>query len=234
MFECALGMQYLHGVSSHVVRDFVTDIASHGCGYQRGHIHGSLKPTNILVADNGQACISDYGMVEIKPSGSACARYFSPEAWKGVCPSVLKCVKLLIFPLADNFQTFRRVFVCYELIRGARVYCFQLFQYSKRPQIFTSAPPWGVLSEDHIYKLVVREGDRPDRLQRNIEQKYGLTDKIWGIIEASWKKEATLRPTFTQIVEWWQIRHTEGAPEALRPILPSTSVGQTHSILVQT
>ena len=26
-----------------------------------------------------------------------------------------------------------------------------------------STPPWGVLSENHIYQLVVREGDRPDR-----------------------------------------------------------------------
>jgi serine/threonine protein kinase len=48
MFECALGMQYLHG---------------------RGVVHGSLKPTNILVADNGQVCIADYGMIEIEPSG---------------------------------------------------------------------------------------------------------------------------------------------------------------------
>ena len=53
---------------------------------QRGLVHGSLKPTNILVAENGQASIADCGMIHIKPSGSICPqRYFSPEAWKGVC-----------------------------------------------------------------------------------------------------------------------------------------------------
>lgn len=53
--------------------------------YQRGLVHGNLKPTNILIADNGQVCIADYGMVEIEPSGNARShQYFSPEAWKGV------------------------------------------------------------------------------------------------------------------------------------------------------
>jgi serine/threonine protein kinase len=60
-------------------------MACHRCRFQRGLIHGSLKPTNILVAENGQACVADYGMIEIKPSTNVCSRYFSPEAWKGVC-----------------------------------------------------------------------------------------------------------------------------------------------------
>jgi serine/threonine protein kinase len=59
------------------------------CRYQRGLIHGSLKPTNILVADNRQVCIADYGMIEIEPSGNVCShQYFSPEAWKGVRLSI--------------------------------------------------------------------------------------------------------------------------------------------------
>jgi len=76
-------------------------------------------------------------------------------------------------------------------------------------QIFTSTPPWGVLSESHIYQLVVRENDRPDRPEPKIEQKHGLTGSIWGIMEASWHKEATLRPTFTQIVNLWQMWSSE-------------------------
>lgn len=48
-------------------------------------MHGGLKPTNILIAENGQACIADFGMVDLDPSGNASShRYFSPEAWKGV------------------------------------------------------------------------------------------------------------------------------------------------------
>jgi hypothetical protein len=85
-----------------------------------------------------------------------------------------------------------------------------------------------MLSENHIYQVVVREGDRPDRLESNLEQKYGLTDNIWGIMEASWQQEATLRPTFNHIVELWQIEPIKDNLGILRPISPSISVaGQT-------
>ncbi|KAJ7471827.1 kinase-like domain-containing protein, partial [Mycena latifolia] len=62
----------------------VTDVA---CGMQylhsHGVVHGSLKPTNILIGVDGKACISDSGMIEVQTSGSHGHRYFSPEAWKG-------------------------------------------------------------------------------------------------------------------------------------------------------
>ena len=90
-----------------------------------------------------------------------------------------------------------------------------------------------MLTESRIYQLVVREGDRPDRPDSHIEQKYGLTDKIWGIIEASWKKEATLRPTFNQIVELWQIRQAEDTLETSRPISPSTSIARQFFVSLE-
>ncbi|KAJ7579671.1 hypothetical protein C8J56DRAFT_963325 [Mycena floridula] len=68
-FQVALGMQYLH---------------------KQGIVHGSLKPSNILVKDDGQVCVADYGIIELQSSSSTDAhRYFSPEAWKGTtsCPS---------------------------------------------------------------------------------------------------------------------------------------------------
>ncbi|KAK7018606.1 kinase domain-containing protein [Favolaschia claudopus] len=60
--DVVLGMQYLHA---------------------RGVVHGSLKPANILIGEDGNACVSDYGMIEVQTSGSHGHRYFSPEAWKG-------------------------------------------------------------------------------------------------------------------------------------------------------
>ncbi|KAJ7800608.1 kinase-like domain-containing protein [Mycena leptocephala] len=51
--------------------------------HERGIVHGSLKPSNILIGGDGKACISDYGMIEVQTSGSHGHRYFSPEAWKG-------------------------------------------------------------------------------------------------------------------------------------------------------
>ncbi len=47
--------------------------------------HGSLRPSNILIDHAGNACVADYGLVELAPSTHKEAhRYYSPEAWKGV------------------------------------------------------------------------------------------------------------------------------------------------------
>ncbi|KAF8326525.1 uncharacterized protein EI90DRAFT_2975570 [Cantharellus anzutake] len=63
LLQAALGMQFLHG-----------------CGM----VHGSLKPSNILVNDDGHALVADCGINEIIRSANPCAHhYFSPEAWKG-------------------------------------------------------------------------------------------------------------------------------------------------------
>ncbi|KAJ7594215.1 kinase-like domain-containing protein [Mycena floridula] len=52
--------------------------------HSRNIIHGSLKPSQILVRDDGSIVIGDYGMVELQPSKSKDGhRYWSPEAWKG-------------------------------------------------------------------------------------------------------------------------------------------------------
>ena len=109
----------------------------------------------------------------------------------------------------------------------------------KRSQIFASNPPWGLLSESHIYQLVVLKGDRPDRLDRNVGQKHGLTDKIWGIMEACWQSDPTSRPIFPEIVEMWQTQPAEAQPtedgsEMSRPISPSNSAnGQVGNLRMQ-
>ncbi|KAK0451328.1 uncharacterized protein EV420DRAFT_1560346 [Desarmillaria tabescens] len=63
VFQTALGMQYLHSCNV---------------------VHGGLKPSNILINDSGDACVSDWSMVDFQTSRDKEAhRYYSPEAWKG-------------------------------------------------------------------------------------------------------------------------------------------------------
>jgi len=101
-------------------------------------------------------------------------------------------------------------------------------------QIFLSTPPWGLLSENHIYQLVVRENDRPDRPGSNVMQRCGLTDTIWRIMEAAWEREATLRPAFSEIVELWQIWSEEDSLDILQPMSNSNSfTGQIFMVMGQ-
>ncbi|KAJ7259794.1 hypothetical protein C8J57DRAFT_1515160 [Mycena rebaudengoi] len=147
ILDAALGMQYLHA---------------------RKLAHGSLKPANILIADDGRACIADCGMAEIHSSGSEGHRYFSPEAWKGT------------------------------LSRSSDVFAWAMSAL----EIYSGRPPWGILSEKQIFRLVVREDSRPDRPD---DEDYGLTDDIWNILEDCWR-ESRSRPTFDKIVQRLQNR----------------------------
>ncbi|KAJ7475199.1 hypothetical protein B0H11DRAFT_2195216 [Mycena galericulata] len=67
-------------------------------------------------------------------------------------------------------------------------------------EIFTSKPPWGILSEKQIFRMVVKEDSRPDRPDESL----GLTDHIWGIMEECWHRESRLRPTFDILVQLLQ------------------------------
>ncbi|KAK7054735.1 hypothetical protein VNI00_003198 [Paramarasmius palmivorus] len=80
------------------------------------------------------------------------------------------------------------------------VYAFAMCAF----EIFTSAPPWGVLPEKHIIRMVCHEDVRPDRPEYSWSVRVGMTDQMWDIIEESWHKEARLRPTFDIIVRMWQ------------------------------
>ncbi|KAG8990599.1 hypothetical protein FRB94_010496 [Tulasnella sp. JGI-2019a] len=59
--ETAIGMEYLHS---------------------KNIIHGRLKPTNVLVSNDGHALITDVGLYQFSGVPSA-ASYLSPESWKG-------------------------------------------------------------------------------------------------------------------------------------------------------
>ncbi|KAJ7058400.1 hypothetical protein C8F01DRAFT_290711 [Mycena amicta] len=64
-------------------------------------------------------------------------------------------------------------------------------------EIFTSKPPWGILSEKQIFRLVVRQDSRPDRP----DEDFGLTDAIWRLLERCWIRDARQRPTFDTIIQ---------------------------------
>ncbi|KAG8977118.1 hypothetical protein FRB94_000927 [Tulasnella sp. JGI-2019a] len=60
-YEAAVGMEYL---------------------YMMNVIHGRLRPQNILISNDGQACIGDPGLYHFSTT-PASASYLSPQAWKG-------------------------------------------------------------------------------------------------------------------------------------------------------
>lgn len=91
-----------------------------------------------------------------------------------------------------------------------------------------SIAPWGVLSDTHIYQLVVREDERPERIDLDLERKRGLTERTWEIMEFCWQKNAAMRPKFIQVAEMWRDRSAQSISASLYS--PSHSASATSKI----
>lgn len=82
------------------------------------------------------------------------------------------------------------------------IYALSLSMY----EIFTSIPPWGVLSKSQVFQLVVRESMRPDRPSSEQARKAGLSpgDGMWGVVEKGWAQDAETRGSAEGWVKEWK------------------------------
>ncbi|KAG8881629.1 hypothetical protein FRB97_009318 [Tulasnella sp. 331] len=76
-------MQYLASHAEILPLNIAAEVAS-GLEYLHSMnvIHGRLRPENILISPDGQACIGDCGLYNFSAT-PASPSYLSPEAWKG-------------------------------------------------------------------------------------------------------------------------------------------------------
>ncbi|KAG9083743.1 hypothetical protein FRC06_004384, partial [Ceratobasidium sp. 370] len=92
-----------------------------------------------------------------------------------------------------------------EAWKGQTSFSSDVFAFAMTAfEVFSSTPPWGILSSTHIYQLVVRENERPDRPEGDYP-----TDSQWSLIEEAWQREARTRPTFEYIVRNWPLEDAE-------------------------
>ncbi|KAG9127149.1 hypothetical protein FRC07_000476 [Ceratobasidium sp. 392] len=152
-----------------------------GMQYLHGRkiIHGDLKPANVLVSDSLRACIADFGLSEMKLD-------FNERSSIGGGRREIAGSPRYFSPEAWKGQT----------SFSSDVFAFAMTAF----EVFSSTPPWGILSSTHIYQLVVRENERPDRPEGD----YPI-DSQWSLIEKAWQREGRARPTFEYITRNWSL-----------------------------
>ncbi|KAG6828025.1 hypothetical protein H0H92_009600 [Tricholoma furcatifolium] len=156
-FGVASGMQYLH---------------------ENGVVHGDLKCLNILVTQDEQACLADFGHSFVTDANGL--QDLSSALIIGGTTGFL--APELIDPNGE------------ENVR--RTEASDVFAYG---MMFAGKPLFGNATPIAInFKII--NAQRPGRPNKSVHLKRGLTDNMWDLIESCWADSPSQRPTAAQIV----------------------------------
>ncbi|KAF7336077.1 Kinase-like protein [Mycena sanguinolenta] len=154
--EIAQGLDYLHSMNV---------------------VHGDLRGNNILITDEGNACLSDFGLattiadadstvrVTSSSNRAGSVRWFAPEL---IDPTKFGCTKFVRTKASDVYAY---ACVCLEL--------------------YTGNPPFSHL-QDVAAMLWVIGGERP-------EQPPFISAAVWQLVTSAWVEDFRARPTIHDI-----------------------------------
>ncbi|OCH88060.1 kinase-like protein [Obba rivulosa] len=162
MIDIAEGMNYLH---------------------ENKIVHGSLNSANILINDDCQACLCDFGLATLsyagKPNmspqdsdGSGPLRWEAPER---IDPKRIGVEKPML-----SFQS--------------DVYSFAMVTW----EVFTGRIPFHDIRSDIQVVSSIMRGVRPHRPRQATW--FGLVDEVWDIMEDSWHDDPDKRPQSHRIL----------------------------------
>ncbi|KAJ7938169.1 kinase-like domain-containing protein [Mycena leptocephala] len=155
-----------------------------GLGYLHSMkiVHGDLRGTNILVADDWNVCLADFGLTGViedavsTTSGALTStanhagslRWFAPEL---IAPTFFGCERFVRTPASDVYA-----FACVCL------------------ELYTGSPPFSDVSPDVAAMLKVVAGERPARPE-------AMSDPLWELVTAAWAQNFRDRPDVEKIIE---------------------------------
>ncbi|KAF9003246.1 kinase-like domain-containing protein [Cyathus striatus] len=190
--------------------------------HEKWIIHGDLKGVNVLISDNGVACLADFGLssiinahsliwtsIESTVSNAGTIRWQAPELLDEESVGSTKESDVYAFAC-----------VCYEVFVGK----VPFYQYSFDPTV--------------MRQLML--GYRPLKPELNSAPytHYGLTDWMWSLVEKCWCQDPASRPEASEVVEKLSSRkeflrngiHDQDSWGDLRPEVFKSLIVQRYSI----
>ncbi|KAJ7202309.1 kinase-like domain-containing protein [Mycena pura] len=150
LFETAEGLRYLHSMNI---------------------VHGDLRGNNILISNNFNVCLADFGLANIvsptettatasSSNHAGSTRWFAPEL---IHPTAFGCDRFVRTPASDIYAF---GCVCYE----------------------GGAPPFSDVTPDISALLKVMNGERPGKPTN-------ISDALWALVTTAWKQDWRQRPS---------------------------------------
>ncbi|KDQ49294.1 hypothetical protein JAAARDRAFT_51806 [Jaapia argillacea MUCL 33604] len=158
--------------------------------HEKSVIHGDLKGSNVLIKDNGDACISDFGcsnLVGDRPQHSSTTvisvRWTAPEM-------------LLEIPddLEEDVDSLRAT-----PTKASDVWSFAMTVL----EVFKGSVPWFELRNDASIIMRLLAGKTPSRHLYPT-----ISDPIWDLLSPCWKRDPRMRPHIQDIAQRLKIINT--------------------------
>ncbi|KAJ7851493.1 kinase-like domain-containing protein [Mycena olivaceomarginata] len=143
-------------------------------------VHGDLRGANVLVTEQGEACVADFGLALL--AESLAAMTFSSSKAPGnprwLPPELLRpgSAEYRRNPAVDAYSF---AGLCYE--------------------VYTGNSPYHEQRNDFVVLLEVLNGVRPERPPANTTQEE-LPDAVWDCMTQCWSDEPTSRPSTSDLV----------------------------------
>ncbi|KAJ7609208.1 kinase-like domain-containing protein [Mycena polygramma] len=159
LFQIAQGLEYLHSMNI---------------------VHGDLRGTNILVSDDGSACLSDFGLATTISDNDSTAGGLTSSSNHG--GSVRWFAPELIEPKAFGCERFCRT-------TASDVYAYACVCL----ELHTGNPPFAKVTPEVAAMLKIIAGERP-------EQPPTMSATLWELVSAAWVADFRARPSIHDIV----------------------------------
>ncbi|KAJ6302793.1 hypothetical protein OIU77_016813 [Salix suchowensis] len=187
----------------------------------------NLKPSNFLLDASGHVVVSDYGLPMILKKTSCSKGLLVPEADPLKTHWCVDCLSLSPYysapeawePLKKSLHLFRDGNIGISVKSDSWSFGCALVE------MCTGFTPWAGLSEEEIYRAVVKEGRSPPQYEKVVG--HGIPTELWKMIGECLQYKASNRPTFDAMLAIF-LRHLQGIPRS--PAIPNTEPANCSGI----
>jgi len=168
LIDIARGLNYLH--SQHVV-------------------HGDLKGPNILIDDNHNAVLCDFGLASITADAESAhaSTVNSAGSIRWMAPERLSIFDGTSEPAPNSVR----------VTKESDMYSLAMVVI----EVFTGTPPFSETADAGVI-LKLAQQKRPKKPEGAVQ--LGLTNPIWETVETCWKTRPSDRRTAAQVLEIWE------------------------------